>query len=290
MFLKQVFDDSTIVKEIYHSGRLKRYSSFVLGVVLQALAFNLFILPSDMVFGVSGIAVITNAVLGISPSYMIFIINLVLIIASLAYLGKDITRYTIIGAILYPILVEITSHLTINLGATEPVIVALTGAVIYGFGTGLVFRGGYTTGGTDVLKQIVSKYAKRSMGQATIYVEGIIVTFGIFVFGWQSFIYSVISLAIIGMITDKVMLGISEYKNFEVVTTKEKEIKQFILNQLHHGVTIIDSKSGFGGDHKYLLFCTVPTKEYFLLKEGILRIDKDAFFIITDTYEVNGVD
>ena len=290
MLLRQVFDDSIIVQEIYKSGRLKRYSLFILGVILQALAFNLFILPSDMVFGVSGIAVIFNAVFGISPSYMILVINLVLIIASLVYLGREVTRYTIIGAILYPIFVEITSHLTIDLGATEPVIIALTGAVIYGFGTGLVFRGGYTTGGTDVLKQIVSKYAKRSVGQATIYVEGIIVTFGIFVFGWQSFIYSVISLAIIGTITDKVMLGISEYKNFEVVTTKEKEIKQFILNQLHHGVTIIDSKSGFGGDHKYLLFCTVPTKEYFLLKEGILRIDKDAFFIITDTYEVNGVD
>lgn len=290
MFLKSVFDDRKIAQEIYQSKRLKRYSLFVLGVVLQAIAFSLFILPSNMVFGVSGIAVILKTVLGISPSYMILVTNIVLIIASLAYLGKDVTKYTILGAILYPILVEVTSHMTIDLGATEPVIIALTGAALYGLGTGLVFKGGYTTGGTDVIKQIVSKYGKKSMGQATLYVEGVIVAFGIFVFGWQSFIYSVISLGVISMITDKVMLGISEYKNFQVVTSKEKEIKQFILKQLHHGVTIVDSKSGFGGAHKYILFCTVPTKEYFLLKEGILRIDEEAFFIVMDTYEVNGVD
>ena len=290
MFWNKVFDDNKIVQEIYKSGRLKRYFVFLTGVILQAFAFTLFILPSNMVFGVSGIAVMLKHSLGIWPSYTILVTNIVLIVASFAYLGKNVTRHTVVGALLYPILVEISGHISIDLGNTEPVIIALTGAALYGLGTGLVFRGGYTTGGTDVLKQIISVYAKKTMGQATIYIEGVIVTFGIFVFGWQSFIYSVISLGIISTITDKVMLGISEYKNFQVVTSKEKEIKQFILKQLHHGVTIIDSRSGFGDVHKYVLFCTIPTKEYFLLKEGILHIDNEAFFIVTDTYEVNGVD
>ncbi len=291
MLLKRVLDDNNLVKEIYKSGRLSRYILFIIGVIMQAVAFTVFILPSNMVFGVSGISVMLKAVLGINPAYMILLINIVLIIASLVYLGSDITKYTIVGAILYPVLVEVTANFPsyIDLGGTEPVIIALTGAALYGLGTGLVFRAGYTTGGTDVLKQIVSKYTKKSVGQSTLYVEGLIVTFGIFTFGWQSFIYSIISLAIISVITDKIMLGISEYKSFQVVTTKEKEIKKFILNELHHGVTIVDSKSGFADTHRYILFCTVPTKEYFILKEGILHIDKEAFFIVTDTYEVNSV-
>lgn len=291
MLLKKVLDDNDIIKQIYKSGRLTRYIIFVVGVVMQALAFTVFILPSNMVFGVSGISVMLKAVFGINPAYMIMLMNILLIIASFVYLGSDVTKYTIVGALLYPILVEVTGSFPsyIDLGSTEPVIIALTGAALYGLGTGLVFRAGYTTGGTDVLKQIVSKYTKKSMGQSTLYVEGIIVTFGVFTFGWQSFIYSVISLAIISVITDKIMLGISEYKSFQVVTTKEKEIKKFILNELHHGVTIVDSKSGITDTHRYILFCTVPTKEYFILKEGILRIDNEAFFIVTDTYEVNSV-
>ena len=72
------------------------------------------------------------------------------------------------------------------------------------------------------------------------------------------------------------------------MTKKEKEVKQLILNQLHHGVTILDSHGGYTDNKRRILLCTVPTKQYFLLKEGILQIDEDAFFIITDTYEVKG--
>ncbi len=290
MLFKNTFDDSKIVKEIYNSAKFKRYSVFMIGVFLQALAFNIFILPSHMVFGVSGVAVVFESIFHINPAYVIFLGNILLIIASLVYLGKEVTGRTILGSILYPLLVQITAFIPnyIDLGDTEPVIIALTGAVIYGFGIGLVLKEGFSTGGSDVLKQIVSKYGKKSMGQATMYVEGIIVLAGVFVFGWQSFIYSVISLAIMTILTDKVILGISHYKTFQIITTKEKEVKQFILNQLHHGVTMIDSHGGFTGDRRKIMLCTVPTKEYFLLKEGIMHIDKNAFFIVTDTYEVKG--
>lgn len=289
MLLKGNFDDN-IIKQVYHNDRIKRYSLFVIGVLIQAAAFNIFILPSNMSFGVSGISVVLKQLLGLNPAYIILIANLLLLIASLVYLGKETTSKTIVGALLYPLLIEATVFLpsVIDLGDTEPVIIALSGAVLYGFGTGLVFKAGYTTGGTDVLKQIISQYGKKSLGQATIYIEGFIVTSCLFVFGWQAFIYSIISLYIISTLTDKVILGISKYKTFQIITTKEKEVKHFIINQLHHGVTILDSKGGFADNKKKILLCTIPTKQYFILKEGIMQIDKKAFFIVTDTYEVKG--
>lgn len=290
MLFKNAFDDNKIISQIYNNDRLKRYTLFVIGVVLQAVAFNVFILQSNMAFGVSGIAVVLNALFKIPPAYIILLANLLLIVASYVYLGKKATSKTIVGSLLYPLLVELTVLLPnyIDLGTTEPVILALSGAFLYGCGTGLVFKAGYTTGGSDVVKQIISEYGKKSIGQATIYVEGIVVTLCLFVFGWQSFIYSIISLFVMSVITDNVILGISKYKTFQIITYKEKEVKQFILNQLHHGVTILDSRGGFTGDKRKIMLCTVPTKEYFLLKEGILQIDKDAFFIVTDTYEVKG--
>lgn len=290
MLFKSAFDDSKIIQQIYNNDRLKRYTLFIVGVILQAVAFNVFILQSNMAFGVSGIAVVFHEIFGITPAYIILLANVLLIVASFVYLGKEATSKTIVGSILYPVLVELTVLLPnyVDLGTTEPVIVALSGAVLYGVGTGMVFKAGYTTGGSDVVKQIISEYGKKSIGQATIYVEGVVVTLCLFVFGWQSFIYSIISLFVISMITDNVILGISKYKTFQIITYKEKEVKQFILNQLHHGVTILDSRGGFTGDKRKIMLCTVPTKEYFILKEGILQIDKDAFFIVTDTYEVRG--
>ncbi len=283
-------DENDIISKIYKSDKIRRYSIFIVGVLLQALAFNIFMSPNNLTFGVSGIAIIIQNIFGVIPSYTIFMINMILIIASLIYLGTKPTSRTIIGAILYPLFIELTKFVVpyVDLGTTEPAVLALAGATLCGFGTGLVLKVGYTTGGSDVLKQLVSKYGKKTLGQATTYVEGVIVTLGLLVFGWQTFIYSIISIIIVGIITDKVVIGISEYKTFQIITTKDKEVKKFILEQLGHGATIIESKGGFTEIHSKIILCTIPTKEYFLLKEGINQIDKNAFFIVTDTYEVNG--
>ena len=290
MLLKNVFDDNKIVQEIYNNDRFKRYTMFVVGVLLQALAFNIFILPSKMTFGVSGLAVILNGSFHFTPSVVIFIANILLIAASLIFLGKTSTGRTVLGSLLYPLFVQLTVPLVsmIDLGSTESVIIALSGAVVNGVGSGFCFKAGFTSGGSDVMKQIVAKYGKKSMGQATIYVEGVIVSIGLFFFGWQAFIYSILSIAVISYLTDKVILGISEYKTFQIITDKEKEVKQFILNQIHHGVTVINVEGGFSGHNKKILLCTIPSKEYFLFKEGVHMVDKKAFFIVTDTYEVKG--
>ena len=128
MLLKNTFDDKKIVKEVYSNDRLKRYTLFFLGVLIQAIAFNVFILPSHMSFGVSGIAVVLKQLIGVNPSFVILLANILLVIASFVYLGKSVTSKTIVGSILYPLLVEFTVFLpgVINLGDTEPVIIALS--------------------------------------------------------------------------------------------------------------------------------------------------------------------
>ena len=284
------FDGEKIIEAVYSNGKLKRYILFIFAVLLQAIAFNIFILPCNLIFGVSGISVILHDTLNLTPSLVILLANILLIIASFTFLGKDATKGTILGSLIYPLFIELTAGLSnyIDLENTEIVVIALAGAVLTGIGSGLVFREGFTTGGSDVLKQILSEYGKMSLGKATIYVEGVIILAGLLIFGWQSFIYSILVLAVMSIITDKVLIGISQYKTFQIVTSKEKEVKQFLLNQLHHGVTEIYGRGASTGNRQKILLSTLPTKEYFLAKEGILMIDPKAFFIVTDAYEVRG--
>lgn len=284
------FDGEKIIEAVYNNDKVKRYFLFIFAVLLQAIAFNIFILPCNLIFGVSGISVILHDTLNLTPSLIILIANILLIIASFTFLGKDATKGTILGSLLYPLFIELTAGLSnyIDLENTEIVVIALAGAVLTGIGSGIVFREGFTTGGSDVIKQILSEYGKMSLGKATIYVEGVIILAGLLVFGWQSFIYSIIVLAVMSVITDKVLIGISQYKTFQIVTSKEKEVKQFLLNQLNHDVTEIYGRGAYTGNKQKILLCTLPTKEYFLAKEGILLIDPKAFFIVTDAYEVRG--
>ena len=159
---------------------------------------------------------------------------------------------------------------------------------MFGFGAGLIFKAGFTTGGTDIINQIISKYAKVSIGKSMLFSDGLIVLSSAIFLGINSMLYSVMILYCISLIADKVMLGISDNKMFYIITEKEEEIKNYILRYLHHGVTIFKAKGGTKRKNENVLMTVLPTKDFYKLKEGIIEIDKDAFFIVTDSYEVFG--
>ena len=280
----------SIIKQIYKKDRLIRISQFLLGLLITAIAFNLFILPSEIVYGVSGVGVILNKLYGIDPSIVILIGSVLLLILSFVTLGYEKTRNSILGSLLYPVAVKLTAYLPnyINIGDADPLIIALFGAVLSGFGLGLIFKAGYTTGGTDILNQIVSKYGKISIGNSMFFTDGVIILCGVFVFGWTKLMYSLITLYIISVMTDKVILGISQSKAFYIVTKEEKNVKDFVMNELKHGVTELRGTGGFTGKNQAVLMCIIPTNEYYSFKEGIHKIDNNAFFVVTDAYEVHG--
>lgn len=290
LFKRKHRSDENIIKKIYKKGRLKRWAGFLLGVLIVAIAYNLFLLPAKVVYGVGGLGIIFNSLFKIDPSLVILVSSVILLFLSLILLGKEETKKTVIGSLLYPVFVKLTSSVgqIVDLSNTEPLLIVLFGAVISGFGLGLIFKAGFTTGGTDILNQIVAKYFKMSMGNSMFFTDGIIILSSVFVFGWTKIMYSIISLYIISIMTDKVILGISNSKAFYIITDHEEEVKKFVLKHLSHGVTILDAKGGFTGQNQKVIMCIIPTKEYFIAKEGIHEIDSNAFFVVTDAYEVSG--
>ena len=278
------------LKEIYKKDRIVRYANFLAGLTLAALAFNMFLKPNGLVSGLSGISIITEKEFGFNPSIFILLVNIGLIIISLLTLGFNKTKNSAVGAILYPIMIAGTAPLVdyINLGTVEPIVSTVCGAAIVGLGMGLVFKAGFTTGGTDIIVQILHKYVKISMGTAVLIVNCIICLLTLYTLGFTCFIYSIISIYIISLITDKVLLGISNSKSIYIITGKEKEVEDFILNNLSHGVTILEGKGAYTGNNQNVIMCIIPTREYFILKEGIKNIDEKAFVLATDAYEVLG--
>ncbi len=289
MFFKKKVNEN-IMHLVYAKGRLVRYAQFIVGVFVVALSYNLFMLPSSVVYGVGGLGVIFKTTFGWDPSFVILVGSVILLILSFILLGVEKTRNSIIGSLLYPVFVKLTAIFVkyINISDADPIIVVIFGAVITGFGLGLIFKSGFTTGGTDILNQIVSKYFKMSLGTSMFFTDGIIIASSVFVFGWTKVMYSVISLYIISIMTDKVILGVSQSKAFYVITEHETEVKRYITDTLKHGVTVLDGRGGYTGNHQKVIMFIIPTKEYFLVKEGIFQIDKNAFFIVTDAYEVSG--
>lgn len=283
--------DLKVLKEIYSKSNKIRYISFLLGCFISALSYNIFLAPNDLVAGgVSGLAIIVNHITNIENSYIILIGNVFLLVVSYFLLGKEKTRATIIGSLAFPIFVKLTTNIVdiINIDTSQTLLAAVFGGVLSGLGSGMVFKAGFTGGGTDIINQIISKYFKISIGKSIILCDGSIVLLSAFIFGPTKLMYSIVILYMVSLMSDRVILGVSDSKAFYIVTKEDIKIKEYILKYLNHGVTIFNAKGGYSRGKEKVLMCVLPTKEYYKLKEGIHAIDKNAFFVVTDAYEVFG--
>ena len=281
------------LKEVDTKNKVKKYGEILIGVIFLAISFNLFFYPRKIVYGgVSGLAIAIHSLWDIDPAIFILIINMILIMISFLILGKEKTYKSISVAILFPLFIKMTSNITsvIDLSDVDTLTVALFGGVVSGFSGGLIYKAGYTTGGTDIISQILSNCKRISMGKALLMINIIVIFIGTLAAGWTMALYAIIVLYIISIITDKVILGVSNSKAFYIITAKEKELTKFILNNLSHGITILNAEGGFSGKKTKVLLCVIPTKEYFKLVDGINKLDKDAFFMVTDAYEVQGAE
>jgi len=280
-----------IVENVKKKNAPKRYLMLIVGCFILAFAFNLFFLRYNIVcFGVSGISIVLSEY-GINPSLFILLSNIVLMVVAYIVLGIESTKNQLVGAILYPIFTYLTGLFTsyIDLGNTEPVVIAILGGVFAGVGSGLIYKSNFSTGGTDVIIEILCKFLKISMGTAGLIVNAIIIAIGKIVFSWEIVLYAVLVSYLISIFTDKVLLGISKSKAFYIVTSKEKDdmIKKFLISVPGVGTTVIDAEGGYSSNDQTLLLAVVPTREYFVVKEGLKEIDKDVYFLVCDSYEVS---
>ena len=136
--------------------------------------------------------------------------------------------------------------------------------------------------------KIMCKYLHMPEGRANLISSVVIILFAGLVLDINTVVYAITITYIFSVIVDRMLIGISKSKLFIIDSKKSTEIENTIINDLHLGVTNIKAKGGYSNTNKELLMCAVPTSDYYLFKEIILTIDKNAFFIINDCYEING--
>ncbi len=267
--------------------------SFVFGVFLYALCFNTFLIPNDLVVsGFSGVAIVTQRLFGWNPQVFIYVTNFILLGVSFIFLNWKTTKKNIVGSIMFPLMITITTpvanFLNDKLIGDDFLIILLFSIILYGISSGLIYRSGFSTGGSDIIMQIINKYIKVGESKAMIVANSLIILLGMIVFGFDKGVYSFIILITSTYFIDKIMFGISDSKVFYIYTKKVRKIKKLILEDFKTGLTIIPSRGGYSKKRGHMIMCVVGNQDYYKFKERILEIDPNAFIIINKCYEVNG--
>lgn len=288
---KSSIDIAELLLKIERNSFAERFSMFIWGVLLYAISFSLFFSPNEIVTGGStGLSLIINELFHIDMSLFVLVFSIVTLIVGYIYLGKNYTIKTVSGVLILPVFMKFTSIFPyfIDLTDISLFLIVFIGGLIMGLGNGIIIRSGFSVGGFQTIYQMLYKYLGLSIGKSTLMTNGTLVLISGVFFGWSNALYAIIGLYIASIVTDKVMLETSVSKTFFIVTKKPKEINDYIIDILGHGATLMNAKGGYKEDNKKILMCVVPTRQYYQAKEVIQDIDKDAFFLITDTYEIYG--
>ncbi len=281
-------DVNKILDRLHKKNFGKNIFLFAIGLLISAVAYNLFFAPYEVIpTGSSGLALLISRYVKMDDSIIILLVSLCCLLLGLVFFGYNYAIKMLFVTLVYPSFISATTLITrhIDLEDTSLFLLMVFGGGLMGLSSGLVRKSGFSPGGFCVIFDIMQKYFHISVGKASTIVNAILVITSGFVYGADKAIYALISLLVSSYIVDKVIIGISDNKVFYIVSEKPYEVCDYITDNLHYKVTMLDVRGGYTHKKRKMLMCVVPTVEYVRLQEMILGIDKKAFFLIVDTYE-----
>ncbi|WP_233549443.1 YitT family protein [Lysinibacillus yapensis] len=266
---------------------IQEYFYVLLGAAIIAFGFNAFLFPNQVASGgVSGISTILNGLFGWNAGVVQYAFNIPLFIAGVVVLGKSFGLKSFVGTVSLPFFVILFD----GVGAltTNALLASLFGGIIVGLGIGFVFKGNASTGGTDLLAQIITKYTGLTLGTSVLLIDGLIALSAAVVFDIEKGLYALIGLYVTTKTIDLVQLGVSQSKMVYIITNKQEIMRDTIYAEIDRGVTKVPAFGGYTGEQKLMLMVVVYQSEFTKLKQVIKTVDPEAFVIVSDAYEVLG--
>ena len=268
-----------------------RYVWLIILMFISAINYNLFLNPNNIISGGgNGLSIIFEELLGIEPAIFILIFNVVVLIFSFMVLGIEVSSSSIVAILIYPFFVSITSGISSVsfLQTDDKLLVGIFAGIISGFVMGSVCKIGFSQGGVTQISQMINKVFKAPIAKTNFCLNAIVLLIGVYVFDLSAVLLGIVVLFINSVVADRILLGISSNKSFIIITSCEEEMAEFIRNELHHGVTVFFVNEKNSKKQRRALMTVIPTREYYKLTEGAKKIDKDVFFVVTDSYQLQG--
>ena len=173
----------------------------------------------------------------------------------------------------------------IKLESIEILILAISGAVLTGFAYSMIYGDGLSIGCFEIIQNIFDKTQIKQKKFLSYFLDFIIILLVFIVFDLESAVYTTIITLIITYFSTKSKIGISSNKSFFIITSKEKEVKEYLINELKYDYTEFNVRGGFTNQKNKIIMTVIDTKDYYRLREGIAIIDDKAFISIIDNYE-----
>ncbi|WP_166242408.1 YitT family protein [Paenibacillus turpanensis] len=264
---------------------LFEYGSIIIGAALAAWGFNQFLIPHSMISGgISGIAMFLGYLTNWNIGITYFALNVPILIWGWRTIGRRFIVLSILSVIVTTWFMQLIPEYQFN---SEPMLAAIFGGVLIGFGTGISFRAGGSTGGMDIIAAIITRTRDFPLGTFLFAINGIIIAaLGYYKGSWDPALFSMLSIYIAGRIVDTIHIRHIKVTAFIITTQKQKMIEQLL--KIPRGVTTIKTQGAFTHQERDMIMTVTTRYELAELRKIIKETDPKAFVNIVETVGVMG--
>jgi uncharacterized membrane-anchored protein YitT (DUF2179 family) len=263
----------------------------IIGSVIFALSYALFLIPHQIVpGGVSGISMILHFLYNTPVGIIAIVLNIPLFIIGMRILGISFGFKSALAIIFTYLLIDFLIYSAhIQTPTDNEILAALYGGILLGLGLGLIFRGGASTGGSDIVARIFNRFTNMSVGMWIMVVDFVVITLaGITTHSIELALLGYLALFLSSKIVDLVLEGMDYARAAFVISRDNEKIIDSVYKKMNRGVTILDGYSPYTKEKKPVIMCVITKRETQIFKSLIKEIDENAFVILTDIFEVLG--
>lgn len=252
----------------------------VLGSILAAMGLEIFLIPNNIIDGgITGISIMASHLTSIQLGVFIFIFNLPFVLIGYKHIGKTFALSTIFSVICFSISVTLLHPVP---GITQDTLLAtIFGGIILGIGVGLIIRNGGSLDGTEIVAILLEKRSVFSIGEIVMFINFFILGISGFIFGWDRAMYSLIAYFIAFKTIDITVQGLEESKAVVIVSDKNKDISEAIIDRLGIGITLLNGKGAYSGTETEVIYVVLSRLEVAKLRKIVHDFDEDALITIT---------
>lgn len=269
----------------YQDNLLFKTFITIVGSFLIAFAFNVFLLPNDVLSsGIGGLALLLNKLLHVDAGLLNLLLNLPLLILGFMKLNKSVMYNTILSVIVVSFFLTVIPTESI---ANELFVNVIFGGVIVGIGVGIILKYSGTTGGMDIVAMIISQNSNISIGLIMTILNGIIIICSGFLFDWNLALMTLLSIYITGKTVDTIFTSNIKL-TVNIITSNYEGVRQGLIDEIYRGITVTDVYGGYSNDKKHMI--TMVLTRYEL--PNVIKIakthDENCFINVYETTEVHG--
>ena len=268
----------------------KEFLLITIGILLVAISVVYFFEPNNIAAGgITGLAIVINHYIPfISIGPLVLIMDVALFVISLIVIGAKFGVKSIYCSLLLSISMWVMQKFFQFTITNDLMLATIFGTLIAALGMAIVFNANASSGGTDIIAKILNKFFHFNIGKSLLMVDFLVTLLGAITFGIDVGLYGLLSVIVNGVVIDKIIAGFKVKSEITIISYRNKEISEYILNDLERGCTFIKGIGGFTGKDTSLLYTVLDRSEFIKLKNHIISIDKNAFITVGEVHEVMG--